>query len=456
MIFKTPMSLTAYFFDRGFAIGSVTKILPRLREKQPSDEVPVTLHDILIAAVLAAIGLAISVLGFLEASRHQGLLEYKNIWFQADIARVVDNMTNRGGSHWRTSVHPTSSIMLYPAAHILNKFGLTPLQASRAVVAVFAAFNPAMLYLVLRQIKLPRAVATVFAALFLASAAVVFWTSVVELYPIACGSVLPALFLMARGRPTRGAWWWLVSALTLSVTVTNWTIGLIATQVRWKFKPFLLISSAALITVLILSLAQFALFKDARIFIDPRGLKWDAVSFSEPVMQKRGQLHEAWNPVGNVKVLFVTTVVATPAKIVKQGEEYVATNQGTPFARDNYAGPIATIAWVGLLALGAWGAIRNSSTRLFAIGLGLMLFANAALHSVYGEVTFLYGMHVIPLLTLLAAMSWFTPQKWTGIALALLVITFGGVNNIEQFKQSTDVAGRIAQMPNVATIQAYK
>lgn len=67
------------------------------------------------------------------------------------------------------------------------------------------------------------------------------------------------------------------------------------------------------------------------------------------------------------------------------------------------------IAWLGLLALGIWGAIQNRQAHTFSIGLGLMLLANGLLHSVYGEVTFLYAMHVIPMLTVLAAMSWFSP-----------------------------------------------
>jgi hypothetical protein len=52
--------------------------------------------------------------------------------------------------------------------------------------------------------------------------------------------------------------------------------------------------------------------------------------------------------------------------------------------------------------LGIWGAIKNQQAHIFSIGLGLMLLANGLLHSAYGGVTFLYAMHVIPMLTLLA------------------------------------------------------
>ena len=409
--------------------------------------------DLLIAAVFGLIAICIAVSGFSLTSHETGLLEYKNIWFQADIARVIDNMTNRGGSHWRTSVHPITSILLYPAGGLLTTLGLSPTTAARMVVVLFCALNGGMIFLVLRRVSLPRIPAAVFASLFLGSAAVIFWSSVVELYPIACTSLLMALFLMAPGHKSRRRWWIIVSAFTLSITVTNWAAGLIATFVRWKLKPFLTISASVLGIVLALSIIQFFTFKDARIFIDPHGLKWDAVSFSEPVMEKRGQLHTGWNPVGNVAVLYTASVVAPPARAENQGGELVETNQFGWFTSHTSAGLIATMAWLGLLALGIWGAIQNRQAHTFSIGLGLMLLANGLLHSVYGEVTFLYAMHVIPMLTVLAAMSWFSPARYAGVALALVVLVAGGSNNIVQFQHSAQLAGRIAVMPGVQQTQ---
>ncbi|MCR6660110.1 MAG: hypothetical protein NVV72_12500 [Asticcacaulis sp.] len=432
-------------------------VIDRVWHKIGRDETakPVVMDriDLLIAACFCLIAICIAVSGFSLTSHEPGLLEYKNIWFQADIARVIDNMTNRGGSHWRTSVHPITSILLYPIGGLLTTLGLSPTTAARMVVLLFCALNGGMIFLVLRRISLPRIPAAVFASLFLGSAAVIFWSAVVELYPIACTSLLMALFLMAPGHKSRRRWWIIVSAFTLSITVTNWAAGLIATFVRWRLKPFLLISACVLGIVLALSITQFFLFKDARIFIDPQGLKWDAVSFSEPVMEKRGQLHTGWNPIGNVAVLYTASVVAPPARAENQGGELVETNQFGRFTGHTPAGLVAMIAWLGLLALGIWGAIQNRQAHTFSIGLGLMLLANGLLHSVYGEVTFLYAMHVIPMLTVLAAMSWFSPARYAGVALALVVIVAGGGNNIVQFQDSARLAGKIAVMPGVQQIQ---
>jgi hypothetical protein len=456
MNFKIMTSRVTGFFDTAIENNVIDRFWHRIGRDKTAETIAINRIDLLIAAVFGLIGIGIALYGFSLTSQETGLLEYKNIWFQADIARVIDNMTNRGGSHWRTSVHPITSILFYPIGVLLTTLGLSPTGAARMIVVFFCALNGGMIFLILRQVRLPRIPAIIFASLFLSSAAVIFWSSVVELYPIACTSLLPALFLMAPGNKGKRRWWIFVSAFTLSITITNWAAGLIATFVRWKLKPFLMISASVLAIVLALSIIQFFTFRDARIFIDPHGLKWDAVSFSEPVMEKRGQLHEKWNPIGNVEVLYVASVVAPPARIAKQGEELVETNQFNGFPKSTFAGLIATIAWLGLLTLGIWGAVKNRQAHVFSIGLGLMLLANGLLHSVYGEVTFLYAMHVIPMLTLLAAMSWFSPSRYAGMMLALVVVIAGGGNNIAQFQQSTRLAGRIAVIPGVRMIQGTK
>jgi hypothetical protein len=413
-----------------------------------------TRADFVIAAVLGGLAVALSIFGF-QLTRHAyGLLQFQDIWFQADIARVVDNMTNAGGSHWRTAVHPVSSILLYPFGALLTGLGLSPLQAARLIVVGFCALNPALLFFVLRQIALPRGIAALFAVLFIVSASTMFWSSVVELYPIGCFSLLPPLFLLARRASSRG-WWIVASALSLSITVTNWMVGLVATALRWNFRAFLFITLAALAIVSCLSVAQALLFKDARIFLNPHGLAWDAVNFSGPNLQRRGYLEKPWNPLANLQVLYIDSAVTPPIRVEKEGLEYVETNQGSRFLDGSYGGPAGLAAWVLLLALGIAGAIRNRALRPFFIGVGLMLLGNGILHSLYGQVTFLYSMHVIPLLTILAAASWFGRGRWLGVGLAAIVITAGGWSNWVQLHRSADLAASIARKPCVSVLQAY-
>ncbi len=65
-----------------------------------------------------------------------------------------------------------------------------------------------------------------------------------------------------------------------------------------------------------------------------------------------------------------------------------------------------------------------------------MIAFQAALHSVYGDPTFLYAPHFLPLLIVVAAWSWFTPLRWMAVGLAAFVAVAGFIDNAAQFRVS--------------------
>jgi hypothetical protein len=42
-------------------------------------------------------------------------------WFDADVARVFDNLVARSSDHYRTEVHPLFSILTYPLVYVLRR-----------------------------------------------------------------------------------------------------------------------------------------------------------------------------------------------------------------------------------------------------------------------------------------------------------------------------------------------
>ncbi|MDX2097558.1 MAG: hypothetical protein SFW36_07245, partial [Leptolyngbyaceae cyanobacterium bins.59] len=60
------------------------------------------------------------------------------------------------------------------------------------------------------------------------------------------------------------------------------------------------------------------------------------------------------------------------------------------------------------------------------------------LHALYGEETFLYSLHFLPLLIGFAALSTLTNTRWIALTLAIVLTFLAGINNIQQFKQATD------------------
>ena len=81
---------------------------------------------------------------------------------------------------------------------------------------------------------------------------------------------------------------------------------------------------------------------------------------------------------------------------------------------------IATVVWVLLLVLGAWGvATRASAVR------GPLLVALAGhflVYSIYGEETFLYTLHIAPLLVCLAALATNTRLRTVALGSAALLV----------------------------------
>ncbi|MES4787081.1 MAG: hypothetical protein C4294_16090, partial [Nitrospiraceae bacterium] len=92
-------------------------------------------------------------------------------------------------------------------------------------------------------------------------------------------------------------------------------------------------------------------------------------------------------------------------------------------------GMIATLAWIPLLTLGILAMFTIRRFREFRWMVGLTLLGQLLLRTVYGEETFLYGLHVVPLLILTAALSTLTAMRRPALILTGLLTLTGAVNN---------------------------
>jgi len=86
-----------------------------------------------------------------------------SVWFESDVFRVYQDMTTRGGDHYRTSVHPLFPLLTYPPTYLLRRaLHPDPFRAVRLVTALVAAVWILVLYGTLRLIGLRWLDATVF------------------------------------------------------------------------------------------------------------------------------------------------------------------------------------------------------------------------------------------------------------------------------------------------------
>jgi hypothetical protein len=361
--------------------------------------------------------------------------ERPDAWFDADISRVVSNMSDRAGDHYRTKVHPLFSLLTYPPVAALKALGLRRLPAVRAVMVAVAGLWAAALFALLRVIGCRRPEAIVFTLLAALSAGAVFFFSVPETYGLGSLSILLALIVVAarEHRPVAAGWTVAASALTLSYTVTNWMTGLLAAFAAYPRRKAFQLSVNAFAAVVALWGVQKFFFPSAGFFLGDR--------------EETYYTYAPW-PGRVLSVLFSFLFHS----IVMPAFDLVARHPGSlsPTVRESLPGSsgvigaLAVVAWALLLTLGIHALLTLRRQAALRVALGLNLAGQLALHIVYGAETVLYSLHFIPLLVVVAALTTLTKRRALALVLAVVLTVLAGVNNAAMFRAAAGLFGTVS------------
>lgn len=408
----------------------------------PPDPASLTAADWLISAILVlAVGTASAALA---GTMPSFLLHSMDFWFEADTIREVSNMISRTDDHSRTSVHPLFSLLTFtPVFLIRQALALPPLQAALYVTGVIGGAWSATLYLLLRLLGCPRLDAGLFTLLGLSSASAFFWLPVPNSCTWGSWSIMIALtvLLLAEQRRVGASLYVAASALSLSITVTNWASGLLSTVARWPLKQAIQLSINAFCLVVLLWGAQKLFFPSAEFFI---GSRKEANWINHP---QSGQMH-------HIASSFAFHTVVAPAVRLMDDDGYIQYGDDSfrlsqrlafQFSTPGSGGPLGLAAvglWSALLLTGLWGLVTWNHHLRFRLVLTAMLLFELALHMVYGEETFTYSMNFLPLLLSLTALGTFGRRRPWVLAVAGLLILCGGINNWQQFRQSVAMASQ--------------
>lgn len=394
-------------------------------------------RDSSLAAALALLAVIVSVTGFYAVGSLMTERGGFDVWFSADVPRVYSNMLTTFGNHYRTSVHPIFSVLVHPITTILQILtGWTDATIVMVVFAAFSAISIVLLYAFLRLMSLPAGAAALFTLLYISSATFIYWSGIPETYLPASLSIILMLLLLAMGQRAGWLWWVIGSAGTLSITITNAMFGFVATVVTWPWRGVVRIILVATLLVMAASVAQKLIYNRAQLFFDPRSLidelRYTPISDDAPDFE--------WTPAANIHALLVTTIVAPTPEIGRSPtgrNPVIIDNQMRTVLDRGPVGIAAGASWVALLAIGLWGAAR---ARRVGLGLLLSLAGQAVLHLIYGYPTFLYAMHVAPVLIGIAACAWYTPLRHYALGLAAATVLLGGITNIETMREAVDLA----------------
>lgn len=389
--------------------------------------------EIIICALLGAVAAA----GSYHFSGRSSLATLDGIWFQADPVRVLGDMTDRFGNHSRTNVHPLFVLLTHPLVMVLRLLtGASASTAARLLIAFFAGIWIVLVFSLLRVLGCRRLDATIFAVLGAVSASALFWSGVIETYLFGSISILVAVLAVSLPLPRKSVWITIASAFTLSVTVTNWMAGLLATAVSFPWKRACQLAANALCIVVILWGVEKYVFPQCEFFL---GSKEEARYMNSPL---------SGGPVTSMKAFVFHTMVMPrirPFEDLKGKWRlcgYITVQLDRPGAGSTL-GTVAATLWAFLLVIGVWGLFTLNGRVKLRLVLGGALLGQMALHSIYGEETFLYSLHFAPLLLAVAAMGLHTRLRRVVLVAAACLILTAGPNNLSQLSKAIDLAHRI-------------
>lgn len=381
--------------------------------------------DVLLASALAlAVYLVVHQL-FLLIGPGPFDRRINDVWFHADADRVLNNITRRAGNHYRSSVHPLFSLLMLLPRYLLSRLlHLSPIATVPWLVSIEAGIWVASLYALLRALGLGPGGAGVFTLVGATSGAAVIWLPIVETYTAGSITLMWAMIVaIVLGRRPAADWQLVAtSALTMSVTISNWMAGMLLAIAHRPWRRALQITVNTLALVTVLWTVEKILMPSSQYFFGSKEER-KYLLVPDPVRFVRVAVNYALNPI------------VLPDVSPGGPNGGLSLQQADPRSA-SLPGRIGVVAWVLLLALAIPGAVRARLPRRFLVVFGGTLAGQFLLHLVYGGETFLYALHWVPLLVAFAALSVFGPARRLALALAVTLAGAAAVNNAGVFRKA--------------------
>ena len=253
-----------------------------------------------------------------------------------------------------------------------------------------------------------------------------FLLIVPETYTMGSLTLLVPLALAAIDAERRlpEGWYVAASAVSLSVTSTNWMSGLAAAAARWPWRRALQISVNAVCCV-------GADLGGAADHLSERPLLLRLLERRTASSCRR----RAAAPGPIARVLLFHTIVMPHIDVIPE-PKWGAGDERAAFG-DRELGRRGALrrrsSGAALLAVTCVGLLTSREHVRARFVLGATLAGQVLLHLIYGEETFLYAMHVAPLLILASALA-AASTFWRRIILLLAVALAltAAVNNVSQ------------------------
>jgi hypothetical protein len=342
-----------------------------------------------------------------------------DVWFEGDLPAVADNVLHRWSPQWRNARHPLFPLLATAPTYVLRAAGLTDAQCLLVFTTLGAAAWSAVVFMLMRAATRSRAEAVVFTLLAAVTAGALFWLPSVETYTLGSVTLLVPLAVTAWNRSRAGEGLFVVtSALSLAVTTTNWMSGIAAAFSRRRPARALQITVNAFAIVIALWSGQHLLFRQVPFFVGEA----DASRFLFTELAG-GLQATARAVVFHSVVMPAIEVIPEPKWGLRMTVQHAAVGSA------GAVGAAASLLWAVLLAIGVYGMWKARGWSPLAVALAWTTVGQCVLYLCYGEETFLYALHVAPLLVACAAYSASVGRRWA-IAIAAILVVLLAYNNL--------------------------
>jgi hypothetical protein len=351
-----------------------------------------------------------------------------DIWFEADVPRIVQTMTS-ADAETRSTHHPVFALTSSVPTRALMAAGVEPVIAVRVVLAAFSGAWALTLFLLLRTILRSATDAALFTAMGLMSASMVFFAGVPETFIVGSLTIMWALRLTAADEQGKRSKLGeiLVNGGTLAISITNWMFGVLSAFVRRRAREAATISLLAFVLVATLWIIQSRVFDSSEFFVGASYLEMERGHLLAP---------ESGGPARVLAGFFAHPMVMPAILLVDRpssGQWPLFLTQLSSPGSAGAAGVAALASWGALLAAGLFALIRLPGRLPFRVVVGLGLTGQLILHLVFGNETFFYSLHWVPLFVVLAALASLVPGAARPVRLlAAGFCILAGWNNVQQ------------------------
>ena len=360
-------------------------------------------------------------------------IQAEDIWFDSDPSVIFLSFTNKSENLPRTRKHPLYPLVTTVPVYVLRWLGVSDhLSEVRIVLGLAAAAWGSSFYALLRVLGNKRLDAALFAFLGLSSSAVIFWIGLAETHILGSISLIFAMLLIGGGKNGKfsGVRYTVASAFSLSMTLTNWMLGIIAAVVGQGPKRAIQISANALCIVVVLWSLQKQIIPRSAFFLESQ--QREVTYMVRPNLARIVAASQAFFLHG----MTFPAMSTTPHEFRPSENAHRLTVQVPPGGHRNIPQWLASVIWITLCLLGLAGARQSGADRTLQISVLLTILGGYTLHLVYGLEVFLYSANYLPLLLAMASLGSQTRYRWFVLGLATVLLVMNLILNVEQFHQA--------------------